>query len=201
MQSAGFADLLAEPGVVEEVELRSRVGFLAMHGGLEPGTSELATAAADRADASRYTVFQPGDVQWHVPAHEMDPALAPRLAGFLDHVDVVVSIHGYRRDDLRMTLLLGGANRVLARELGALARGALPGYEVVDDLTAIPVGLRGVDPRNPVNMPRRGGVQLELPHPVRAIGPYGRGEAATTYRGHKDALVEALAAFATAVLR
>jgi hypothetical protein len=39
-------------------------------------------------------------------------------------------------------------------------------------------------------------VQVELPHPVRAIGPYGRGEHGERHRGHTDALVDALAAFA-----
>ena len=45
-----FVDLLAHPAVVEEQVLASRspVGFLALHGGLEPGTAELVDAAASR---------------------------------------------------------------------------------------------------------------------------------------------------------
>ena len=43
-----FAELLAHPEVVEELELRSTVGFLALHGGLEPGTAEIARDAAAR---------------------------------------------------------------------------------------------------------------------------------------------------------
>jgi hypothetical protein len=42
-------------------------------------------------------------------------------------------------------------------------------------------------------------VQVELPHPVRAVGPYGRGEAGERYRGHTAALVDALAWFAREV--
>jgi hypothetical protein len=42
-------------------------------------------------------------------------------------------------------------------------------------------------------------VQVELPHPVRAIGPYGRGEAGERHRAHTEALVDALAAFAEAL--
>lgn len=194
-----FADMLCHPGVTEHIELGSRVGFLALHGGLEPGTAELAAAASERSGASLYAVCQPGELKWHVPAHLVDPACVPRLAEFLDHVDVVLSIHGYWRDDLRMALLLGGANRVLARELAALVRPALPDYDVVDDLERIPTGLRGVSPANPVNLARGGGVQLELPHPVRAIGPYGYGHAAQVYRPHTAALVATLAAFASAV--
>ena len=92
-----LADLLREPGVVEEAELASDVGFLAVHGGLEPGTAEVALAAARRAGASYYTVSQPDDLKWHIPTHLIDPADAPRLATFLGHVDVVVSVHGYWR--------------------------------------------------------------------------------------------------------
>ena len=39
-------------------------------------------------------------------------------------------------------------------------------------------------------------MQLELPHPVRAIGPYGRGERGELHRTHTEALVAALADFA-----
>jgi hypothetical protein len=42
-------------------------------------------------------------------------------------------------------------------------------------------------------------VQVELPHPVRAVGPYGRGEAGERYRSHTAALVDALAWFAREV--
>ncbi len=189
-----FADLLAHPAVVEEQVLGSPVGFLALHGGLEPGTAEIAMAAARRSGSSWYVIVQPDDLKRHVPSHEHDPADAPLLAGFLDHVDVVISVHGYwgHRDD---GLLLGGCDRALASRLGGRLRTALPDYHVVDDLDAIPRRLRGVDPRNPVNRAARG-VQVELPHPVRAIGPYGRGEAGERHRAHTEALVDALAAFA-----
>jgi phage replication-related protein YjqB (UPF0714/DUF867 family) len=44
----------------------------------------------------------------------------------------------------------------------------MPGYDVVDKLETIPVDLRGVHARNPVNLPREGGVQLELPPRTRS---------------------------------
>jgi phage replication-related protein YjqB (UPF0714/DUF867 family) len=191
-----LGELLQEPGVVEDLDLGSRVGFLAIHGGLEPGTAEVAQAAARGAGASYYTVQQPDDLKWHIPTHTIDPGEAPRLAAFLDHVDVVVSVHGYWRSDLRMAVLVGGANRELAAELGPLLRDALPEYEIVDDLDAIPVDLRGVHPANLVNLSRGGGVQLELPHPVRAVGPYGIGDGAARFRGHGAVLVDVLAGFA-----
>jgi len=192
-----FVDFLAHPDVTEEQVLGSPVGFLALHGGLEPGTAEIAVAAARQAGASWYAIVQPDALKCHVPSHEHDPAEAPLLAGFLDHVEVVISVHGYwgHADD---PLLVGGRDRGLASSLGARLRVALPDYRVVDDLDEIPRRLRGVDPRNPVNRAPRG-VQVELPHPVRAIGPYGRGEAGERHRSATAALVEALAAFATDV--
>ena len=39
------------------------------------------------------------------------------------------------------------------------------------ELDDIPRELRGLHPDNPVNVPRRGGVQLELPPRVRGLGP------------------------------
>jgi phage replication-related protein YjqB (UPF0714/DUF867 family) len=196
-----FVDLLAHPDVVEEQVLAPRrggtaVGFLALHGGLEPGTAEIVVAAARRAEASWYVIVQPDDLKCHVPSHEHDPAAAPLLASFLDHVDVVISVHGYwGHDDLHTALLVGGRDRELAAHLGTALRAALPDYRVVDDLERIPRRLRGVDPRNPVNRAARG-VQVELPHPVRAIGPYGHGERGAVHRAHTEALVDALAAFA-----
>jgi len=188
-----FAELLACPGVEQHVEFRSGFGFLALHGGLEPGTAELADAAATTSGASIYTVVQPDDLRWHVPAHRMAPSDAPSLAEFLDHVDVVVSLHGYQRADLPRAVLVGGAHRGLAGRLGERLRVALPDYDVIDDLARIPADLRGVHPRNPVNLTRAGGIQLELPHRVRSIGPYRD----ASYQTHTDALVAALADFAT----
>jgi len=185
--SIAFAELLASPGVKETCTLRSRFGFLAIHGGsLERGTAELARSAADRADASLYAVEQPDGFRWHLPSHLTDPAGAPALAGFLEHVDLVVSLHGYGRDDWWTRLLLGGGNRELAARLAATLGAALPGFEAVADLDAIPRELRGLHPSNPANRPRQGGVQLELPPRVRNVGPHARPEYAA---GLVDALV------------
>ncbi len=174
--------------------LGSHIGFLALHGGLEPGTAELAQVAADRSGASLYSVVQPDDLKWHVPSNEVVPLDVPALATFLDHVDVVVSLHGYWRADHPTALLVGGANRVRAADLSARLRAALPDYEVVDDLAVIPPDLRGLHPANPVNLTRGGGVQLELPHPVRSIGPYRE----VKYQRHTSALLDTLAAYAAA---
>ena len=104
-----------------------------------------------------------------------------------------MSLHGYQRPDLPRAVLVGGAHRGLAARLGERLRAVLPDYDVIDDLDRIPADLRGVHPRNPVNLTRAGGIQLELPHRVRSIGPYRD----ASYQTHTDALVAALADFAT----
>jgi len=167
-----FAELLAHAGVEEDLELRSGFGFMAFHGGnLEEGTDLVAAAAARAAGASLYAVRQPPTLRWHVPSIEVLPEESSSLRAFLDHVDVAIAIHGFGRPELRRTLLLGGRHRVLARHVAGHLSGRLGDHRVVDDLDAIPVDLRGVHPRNPVNAVGDGGVQLELPPLVRTHGP------------------------------
>jgi phage replication-related protein YjqB (UPF0714/DUF867 family) len=162
-----YARLLRCQGVEERVRLGSRVGFLALHGGLEPGTEGVAARAAAASGASSYIVTQPRSLGWHVPSHRIQPGEAPRLDHFLAHVDVVISVHGYFRPEWPDAVYVGGANRVLAGSLAARLRPELPELAVVDDLGLVPAALRGVNPRNPVNASREGGVQLELPHVAR----------------------------------
>lgn len=151
----------------EHLELGSRWGFLALHGGIEPGTEGIALAAARAAGASAYVVTQPRSLGWHISSHQIDPGRVPRLAEFLDHVEVVVSVHGYFRPEQTDAILVGGGRRDLARDLAARLRAVVDEMAVVDDLATIPRSMRGVDPRNPVNRSRGGGVQLELPHRAR----------------------------------
>jgi phage replication-related protein YjqB (UPF0714/DUF867 family) len=167
-----FADVLADPGVVEACELRGRLGFMAYHGGdLEAMTDVIAADAAARSGASYYGVRHPPGWTLHLPSAEIDPRHSSALAAFLDHVDVVVTVHGFGRRSLMTALLLGGRNRALARHVAGHLRAALPAYDVVDDLDRIPTELRGVHERNPVNLPRDAGVQIELPPRVRGSSP------------------------------
>lgn len=166
-----LADLLALPGVVEEVSLGSTFGFMAFHGGgLEEMTDRVAALAAELSGASLYVVLHPS-AEVHLPSIAFDPAQSAALASFLDHVHVVVTVHGYGREGMWTSLLAGGSNRRLAAHLAATVGSALPDYEVVDDLDAIPKELRGLHPGNPVNRPPDGGVQLELPPRVRGTSP------------------------------
>jgi phage replication-related protein YjqB (UPF0714/DUF867 family) len=183
--------LLAEPGVEEVLVLEGPVGFLALHGGGQDRvTDEIAAAAAARSGASLYAVVQPPTLRWHIPSYRYSPDESQRLRQFVDHVRVVISVHGYGVDSWRMdwrppgfestrlgqfhareAFLVGGRNRERARDLASRLRAALPDYEVWDDLGRIPPKASGQDVRNPVNLPADGGVQLECPPRVRGLGP------------------------------
>ena len=115
-----FGRALARPGVVEHAELRGRFGFMAFHGGeLERRTDRIATAAAEAAGASIYTVTHPPPDPPHFPSTDVRRGQSEVLDAFLDHVDVVVTVHGYGRDGMFTSLLLGGRNRALAATFSA----------------------------------------------------------------------------------
>jgi phage replication-related protein YjqB (UPF0714/DUF867 family) len=166
-----FAELLADPRVVEECELRGSFGFMAFHGGwLEEATDVIARAAAERTGSSYYGVLWPSESP-HLSSTKFDPDASPTLARFFEHVDVVITIHGYGRHGYWSTLLAGGSHRELARHVADHVRTVLPAYTVIDDIDAIPIELRGLHAKNPVNRPRLGGVQIELPPRVRGNTP------------------------------
>ena len=165
-----LSELLSEPGVIEENRLRSRFGFLAIHGGgLEEMTDVIAERAAENAGASVYLLRHPDRYPHHLPSTLYDPDESPRLAEFLDHVDVAVSLHGYGRIGRATQLLAGGRNRALAAHLARHIQ--LTGYQVVTKIDDIPPELRGLHPDNPVNRVRDGGTQLELSVRVRGLSP------------------------------
>ncbi|MGY9081532.1 MAG: poly-gamma-glutamate hydrolase family protein [Acidimicrobiales bacterium] len=166
----GFGELLARVDVSEVSELRSaRLGFMAYHGGqLEKVTDVIASSAAKASDCSYYGVLQSDeDSVVHLPSNIVAPTESLKLAEFLSHVDVVVTIHGYGRKRLWHALLLGGRNRELAEHVGRHLRRRLPDYHIIDNLVELPRELAGMHPSNPVNLPRSQGVQIELPATVR----------------------------------
>jgi phage replication-related protein YjqB (UPF0714/DUF867 family) len=163
-----LSDLLARDDVTEELDLRSRFGFMAFHGGtLERATDVIAREAAAQADASYYGVVQTAEEPVHFPSTDVHPTHSDSLARFFDHVDVVVTVHGYGRRQLMRTVLLGGRNRELAEHVASRARAALPGYTFRTDLASMPKGLTGQHRRNPVNLPPQQGLQIELPPALR----------------------------------
>jgi len=186
--------LLAADGVVEDLVLGSRVGVMAYHGGdLEVGTDGIADLVAARTGASLYAVRQPEGMRHHLPSRRFRPAESERLAAFVEHVSVVLTLHGFGRRSMFRTVLLGGRNRDLAGVVASSLRRALPAYEVIDDLDHIPVELRGVHAENPVNLPEAGGVQIELPPRVRGNGPFWNAWDGGFPTPHTERLVDGLA--------
>ena len=164
-----LAELLKRSEVTEVCEIGSHFGVMAYHGGnLERTTDYVAAAVAERTGASYYGLLQAPPLRHHVASTRIDPEDSPALDRFLRHVDVVITIHGYGRRRLWRHLLVGGGNRTLARHVAGSLRSKLHRrYRVVDALDEIPRELRGQHPRNPVNLPRDSGVQLELPPSIR----------------------------------
>ena len=176
-----FAELLATSGVQEVSALRGRIGFMAYHGGsLEEQTDIIASRAAERSGASYYGVLQPTDVQRHIPSHKVSPTSSPRLKTFIEHVEIVITIHGFGRRDHFTSVLLGGQNRELAAHVAGHLQPRLPEYDIVTKLDLIPKDLRGLHPDNPVNLPPGKGVQIELPPRIRGSSP------------HMDSLIDGL---------
>jgi len=188
-------ELLDQPGVDERCVLRSSIGFLALHGGSQDrGTELIAERAADRAGASYYGIVQPPDRRVHLPSKDHDPSEAPGLRRFLDHVAVAISVHGFGRDSFTFVLeperglvlepygppmrgaqrgplrgiILGGRNEELLEQARRFLDDRFEGYHVADRRVRL-----GFHPRNPANLPRQHGIQVELPPGLRGIGPLG----------------------------
>ncbi|HET6811608.1 MAG TPA: poly-gamma-glutamate hydrolase family protein [Acidimicrobiales bacterium] len=215
-------DLLEQRGVVEELELRSAVGFMALHGGSQDrGTETIARRAAEAAGASFYAIVQPPSLRIHLPSHRHDPADSATLTRFLSHVRVVFSVHGFGRDSLRLLpdpglgirvepygpplkegrtepfrgVILGGRNRPLAARVRRHLEGRLPGWRFVDEERWLGP-LAGRHPANPVNLPPEAGVQVELCPGLRGIGLYGERMAPRPGDAEVDLVVDGLAAAA-----
>jgi phage replication-related protein YjqB (UPF0714/DUF867 family) len=145
---------------------------MAFHGGnLERMTDEIARVAAERSGASYYAVVQAHPLREHLPSTEVRPECSPRLASFIGHVDTVIALHGYGRNEMWTTVLLGGQNRELAGAVAKTCRDVLPEFTFDDDVASIPKDLAGQHPLNPVNLPRNTGVQIELPPRIRGLTP------------------------------
>ena len=160
--------LLETSDAYEELEIRSKVGLMAYHGGtLEKATDAIARETAELCDASYYGLIQTNDDPLHFPSTKLFDYGSENLNVFFQHVRVVITIHGYGREHLFHSVLLGGRNRALASHLASFLKMALPDYSFENDLEQIPKELRGLHPKNPVNIPALTGVQVELPPTLR----------------------------------
>ena len=211
-------DLLDVPGVTEECALRSTVGFMALHGGSQDrGTDHIARLAAERSGSSYYAIVQPPNLRVHITSRLHDPAHSPTLQTFLDHVHTALSVHGFGRDSLTLRvdlthgpvvepygppmrgtqtgpltgIIVGGRNARLLEQARSIFSDRVDGYHVADERLRL-----GFHPENPVNLPRRHGIQIELPPGLRGIGPLG--ERFDPDLGDiPDALIDALVDLAT----
>ncbi len=160
--------LLETSDAYEELEIRSKVGLMAYHGGtLEKATDAIARETAALCGASYYGLIQTNDDPLHFPSTKLFEYASENLNIFFQHVRVVITIHGYGREHLFHSVLLGGRNRALASHLASFLKMALPDYSFENDLEQIPKELRGLHPKNPVNIPALTGVQVELPPTLR----------------------------------
>ncbi len=208
-----LAELLTMPGVREECILRSKVGFMALHGGSQDrGTDQIARRAAEQAGASYYAIVHPSGLRVHLTSRLHDPEHSAHLPAFLEHVEVAISVHGFGRDGFalwvdpargliiepygpavrgRQTgplrgIIVGGMNAHLLDAARELFHPHFPGYHVADERVRL-----GFHPDNPVNLPSAHGVQVELPPGLRGIGDFGE-----TLVPRQDGLVsEVVAAF------
>ena len=160
--------LLETSDAYEELEIRSEIGLMAYHGGtLEKATDAIARETAELCGASYYGLIQTNDDPLHFPSTKLFEYASENLNIFFQHVRVVITIHGYGREHLFHSVLLGGRNRALASHLASFLKMALPDYSFENDLEQIPKELRGLHPKNPVNIPALTGVQVELPPTLR----------------------------------
>jgi len=193
-----LSHLLTMDGVSEHSELRSTFGFMAFHGGaLEEMTDIVASRAAERAGASYYGIQLPDNLEWHIPSHKVTADQSPALNEFLNHVNIVITVHGFGRAGFFTSLLLGGRNRRLAAHLSESLQRHLPAYRILDDLDDIPQNLRGLHQDNPVNAVEHAGVQLELPPRVRGSSPLWWDWEGPGLTPHTESLIDALVECAT----
>ena len=193
-----LSHLLTMDGVSEHSVLRSNFGFMAFHGGsLEEMTDVVASRAAERAGASYYGIQLPDNLEWHIPSHKVTADQSPALSEFLNHVNIVITVHGFGRAGFFTSLLLGGRNRRLAGHLSASLQQHLPAYRIVDELEDIPQNLRGLHQDNPVNSVEHAGVQLELPPRVRGSSPLWWDWEGPGLTPHTESLIDALVECAT----
>ncbi|MFD4787345.1 poly-gamma-glutamate hydrolase family protein [Streptomyces sp. NPDC058459] len=151
------------------LRLAGPVGLLALHGGVEGGTAELASEVATRTGATLLTFTQPEGPPTHIPSTRMPPCTP--LTTFLSHATLTISLHGHSRRTAPRTIYAGGSNRPAARILATALSHRAPAFEPITTLADIPRPLRGLHPDNPVNQTRDGGAQLELPILARTTHP------------------------------
>lgn len=86
-------------------------------GSLETQTDAMAAGAAQKSGASLYATRQPEHLRWHIPSALFRADESVKLQAFFESVDIVVTVHGFRRKTFPRQVMLGGRNRALAAHL------------------------------------------------------------------------------------
>jgi phage replication-related protein YjqB (UPF0714/DUF867 family) len=168
---------------------------MALHGGSQDrGTDQLASGAAEQSAASYYAIVQPSGLRVHLTSRLHNPDHSEALRTFLQHVEIAISVHGFGREGFSLWvdpergpvieaygpalqgtqtgplrgIIVGGRNRDLLDIARRLFHDRFAGFHVADELVRL-----GFHPDNPVNLPSKHGVQIELPPGLRGIGDFG----------------------------
>jgi phage replication-related protein YjqB (UPF0714/DUF867 family) len=136
-------------------------------GGIEPGTSEIADAIAEKDIAagtnfSFYTfegIKPAGNAELHITSTHFDEPVCLTL---IRDSDIVITIHGEHSDEGE-GVFVGGLDKRLGRRIGRALKAA--GFNVSKHQDP---DLQGIEPANLCNRGKTGaGVQLELSQAVR----------------------------------
>lgn len=163
---ASFDALKANETVGTDYRIRVRCGrsgiaVMAIHGGgIEPGTTEIAEAVADKEHTfySFSGLKLSGNTQLHISSRKFDEPLGLNIAR---HAKMLITVHGCK--DRKGITYVGGRHRQLKEKIKrALTVARFP---VID-------GMRfpGINPKNICNKSRSGmGVQLEISMGMRIL--------------------------------
>ena len=142
-------------------EGNSRIALIAPHGGgIEPGTIDIADAAAgsEHAFYAFKGIKKEGNAALHITSDRFDEPNGVHVA---EHADIVVSIHGCHGKDRKV--FIGGKNQKLKERICDILNKA--GFNAVIRTKS---GQRGQHPENICNRCRTGeGVQLEISRGLR----------------------------------
>lgn len=138
----------------------SSIAIIAPHGGIEPGTTDIADAVA--ADQHAFAAFKgikkAGNADLHIRSDRFDEPVALRIA---EKARMVVTIHGCRGE--AEGVFVGGRDADIKQRIIDTLKGA--GFHVEESLRP---ALRGRSPRNICNRCFSGrGVQIEISRGLR----------------------------------
>ena len=162
------------PAIIEDSTLRSRFGFMAIHGGgLEQMTDVIAERAADAAGASVYVLRHPDHYPHHLPS-ALYRAAGVRTARRVPRPRRGRGVAARLRPHRAQHPTAGRRPQPRARRTPRAPRQRCPATRSSPTSTRSRASCAALHPDNPVNRVRGGGTQLELTPRVRGISPRSR---------------------------